>query len=361
MKRLFPTLLLLLFGFYALAQDGPYVIYNANNVEVVSFNKKLKPSSRSYKTRHDVKPLKVVSEKGNYKFHVPLHDSPTPEHQYAMPERILVLSDPHGDITPLVKVLQGAGVIDKNLEWSFGKNQLVVLGDVADRGKDVTAIYWLIYKLEAEALKAGGCVHMLLGNHEVMVAQADLRYVQKKYTKGAEAIDATVDELWDETTELGRWLLSRNLIEQIGDNLFVHAGLSSELVNTGLDIAQINAMVRKSMAMPRAEVKKSPLPALVMGTPGPLWFRGLVNSEKKPQAVSVEEFTKIRAHFGVDRVFVGHTIHPEVTSYYDGKLIAVNVESRHNLKNDLTRAVMITPTDTWAIGTDGRRMEFDKQ
>lgn len=45
----------------------------------------------------------------------------------------------------------------------------MIIGDIFDRGKDVPQIFWLFYKLEEEAAKAGGHVSFILGNHEPMV------------------------------------------------------------------------------------------------------------------------------------------------------------------------------------------------
>ena len=65
-------------------------------------------------------------------------------------------------------------MIDADYNWIFGTNQLVIIGDVFDRGVDVLPIYWLIYKLEKEAEDAGGKVTFLIGNHETMVLGNDL-------------------------------------------------------------------------------------------------------------------------------------------------------------------------------------------
>ena len=47
------------------------------------------------------------------------------------------MSDPHGRLDCVISLLQGNGVIDKNYNWSFGSNHLMVIGDIFDRGKDV--------------------------------------------------------------------------------------------------------------------------------------------------------------------------------------------------------------------------------
>ena len=71
-------------------------------------------------------------------------------------------------------------VIDTDLTWSFGDGHLVIVGDVFDRGPNVTECLWLIYRLEQEASAAGGAVHFLLGNHELMVMRGDLRYLNER-------------------------------------------------------------------------------------------------------------------------------------------------------------------------------------
>ena len=71
------------------------------------------------------------------------------------------MSDPHGRLDCVVSLLQGNGIIDENLNWNYDSNHLMILGDIFDRGDDVTQILWLIYKLEQEAAQAGGCVSFL--------------------------------------------------------------------------------------------------------------------------------------------------------------------------------------------------------
>ena len=67
----------------------------------------------------------------------------------------LVLSDLHGELDAFVAILKGNGVVDDNLNWIYGTNQLVFIGDIFDRGRDDNGIAWLVYKLEKEAEDAG--------------------------------------------------------------------------------------------------------------------------------------------------------------------------------------------------------------
>jgi hypothetical protein len=90
---------------------------------------------------------------------------------------LFVLADTHGEFEIAVELLTRQKIIDSRLRWSFGKGHLAVLGDVFDRGPNHTEILWLLYELEAQAARAGGAVHVMLGIHESMALGGDERYL----------------------------------------------------------------------------------------------------------------------------------------------------------------------------------------
>ena len=77
--------------------------------------------------------------------------------------RIVAVGDVHGDYNQFVKILEGAGLIDDQLNWTGGKTHLVQIGDVLDRGPDSRAVMNLLISLEQQASISGGYVHCLLG------------------------------------------------------------------------------------------------------------------------------------------------------------------------------------------------------
>lgn len=118
---------------------------------------------------------------------------------------LFVVADTHGEYEILVQLLQNQGVIDGNLQWSFGSGHLVVLGDILDRGDRQTEILWLFYALEAAAEAASGGVHVLLGNHETHGwLGGDTRGLNPKYLHVAKVlgVDSYAD-LFGEDTVLG--------------------------------------------------------------------------------------------------------------------------------------------------------------
>jgi len=84
------------------------------------------------------------------------------------------MSDVHGQYNAARELLLNAEVIDENNRWVCGEGHLVIVGDIFDRGPDVTPTLWLIHNLQQEAERAGGRVHFLLGNHETMILGNDV-------------------------------------------------------------------------------------------------------------------------------------------------------------------------------------------
>ena len=280
---LFVSLLCLVTVAGAQTSDGPYILYQEDGtVRMVSVT----PEGRLVDTLLASLPgdygFTVVSSDQEHRFDVSLHPVERPDWKTEQPDRIFVTSDPHGNLDCFISLLQGNGVIDADCHWSFGTDQLVVIGDVFDRGNDAVQILWLIYQLEAEAAKAGGRVDYLLGNHEPMVLMNDLRYARPKYTGLADTLGMKYADLLSPSSELGRWLSVRNTMQVSGRCLFVHAGLSSDFYRQNLDIPFVNEQVSAGLYKTKAERKEaSPMIYFLMGSSGPLWYRGMVRDAEK--------------------------------------------------------------------------------
>ncbi len=240
---------------------------------------------------------------------------------------ILVIADTHGEYEILAQMLMGQKVIDASLQWRFGRGHLVVLGDVFDRGPNHLEILWLLYELEAQAAKAGGGVHLVLGNHETMVMRGDLRYLNAKYVESARVLGVgSYSELFNTRTVLGQWLRSRPVIMKVNDLLCLHGGISRALLDLKLTLADINGTVRSALSGTLGEDAAAAERAeFLMATLGPLWYRGYFAEHSDYTGATTEDVNITLAHFGVTRILVGHTIVPTITPLYDGKVIAVQV------------------------------------
>jgi hypothetical protein len=194
----------------------------------------------------------------------------------------------------------------------------VIVGDIFDRGEKVTEILWFIYDLEKQALEQGGMVHYLLGNHEYMVMQNDLRYINEKYQTSAALLGTTYQELFNDQTVLGRWLRSKNTIVLIDDNLFVHGGISAEFVRSEFNPTYVNNLMRKSIDKPKD--KLDPLvKELYFGYYGPIWYRGYFEDN-----LAESRIDSILMATDVKHIVVGHTSQERVEQLYHNKIFAVD-------------------------------------
>jgi len=195
---------------------------------------------------------------------------------YSDVEKIVAIGDVHGAYDALLSTLQHADVIDGDLAWSGGATHLVFTGDVLDRGPKSRLVMDFIMRLEDEAPLAGGRVHFLLGNHEVMNLIGDLRYVSgAEYLAFLDLESAEERELsyqrfrlgepensdefmvqWEFDQQAppgyfahrrafrqdgiyGNWLLDKPLMIVINDTLFVHGGVPFLIANHGLAGANV--------------------------------------------------------------------------------------------------------------------------
>jgi len=87
--------------------------------------------------------VQMPSSKKAFQFQLTQELQP-PKTVYSPPEKILVISDIEGDFSYIRDILQCQGVINKQCSWTYGKGHLVIIGDVFDRGNDVTECLWFI-------------------------------------------------------------------------------------------------------------------------------------------------------------------------------------------------------------------------
>lgn len=184
-------------------------------------------------------------------------------------ERIVAVGDLHGSYRSFASLLRGMGLVDDDLGWSGGRTHLVLNGDLLDRGSGERPLLDLLRRLEAQALEAGGGVHVVLGNHEVMNLVRDFRYVSREgfaafadlelaedreaalklFASRVEGDEAATRAAFDEryppgyfgrvraftaSGPYGRWLLDKPFAIKIDGNLFVHGGLTEEIARLGL-------------------------------------------------------------------------------------------------------------------------------
>jgi hypothetical protein len=248
-------------------------------------------------------------------------------------DKIFAISDIEGNFFEFVNSLKNNKIIDEDYNWSFGDGHLVLVGDFVDRGKYVTQVLWLIYKLEQEAQAAGGKVHYLLGNHEEMNLLDDYRFVDLRYKILAYKLGTELDAFYTDQTEFGAWLRTKNVVEKIGMNLFVHAGISDQLLKKNYSIQRINRIARSALSDPQDRINSDA--SLILFDYGVLWYRGFVTEEKDYAKISANSVDKIMEAYNVDRFIVGHTIVSDISTDYEGKIIRLDVDHYKNIASGI--------------------------
>ena len=252
---------------------------------------------------------------------------PTEKSTYPLPQKMLVFSDIEGNMPALVSLLKKAGVINNNYEWIYGKGRIVFAGDMFDRGTQVIECLWLIYKLEAESAAAGGKIHFILGNHDVMNLINDLRYVDDKYFISSELMQENISNIHDATSELGRWLRSKNVIEKIGPYIFLHGGVSPTIANLGLSYTQMNDLARQKIANAPCTGN-----CATINSGGLYWYRGISQN-----LITQQEMDTILLNLDGYKTFMGHTIVADsITSLYNNKAYMVDIHHESTFNTDGT-------------------------
>lgn len=324
------------------------------------------------------------------------------------PSRIVAIGDVHGAADNLVQILQAAGLIDAAQRWSGGTARLIQNGDFTDRGQDVRKVIDLLMRLEGEAKRAGGRVDVLFGNHEGMNVLHDLRDVSadayatfadtrsedrrrrawETHDRIARRAGVTLNrdtwmvahppgyveylQAFGPTGRYGRWIRERKAILQVGDTIFMHAGLVpdstppleeinraieksvrdwdslvdalerqtlaapfftlQEIVNAAqVEIGRISIALKKqdqledyvtreyvALLQQMPELPKSPL----IAADGPLWYRGLAQlpEDNSPQIEA------LLARYGAKRFVIAHTpqLPGRIASRFGGRVIVID-------------------------------------
>lgn len=307
--------------------DGPYVLYRNDSILVKyiydSSGKDIGKTEEYLLAQKNSIVLHVNTDEPGKTFSVSLKPKLSKEKsEYRKASRLFILSDIEGNFAAFRKLLQAGGVINENFDWTFGNGELVLIGDFFDRGTHVTEVLWLIYSLEEKAKAAGGYVHYVLGNHEIMNMSSDLRYLNPKYLKTVTASKEQYTTLYGDSSEIGRWLRTKNIMERVGDMLFLHAGFSSEMNAAGLTISKINELARPFYAdttfnYPYIETD------LIMGDKGPFWYRGYYMGNKIATDAQIDSTLNL---YYVKHIVTGHSIVADTVSVLrDGKLFDTDV------------------------------------
>jgi hypothetical protein len=334
--------------------DGPFVFYRDDKVvvkQITEVDQQLLFTNKVFESKSGGLRLSCRADQTADQFSFDVLGKFEPEQDvYAQPEKMLVISDIEGNFLTFKMLLLGAGVLDKDFNWKFGKGHLVLLGDFMDRGLDVNAVLWLAYKMDQEAKREGGKVHFILGNHEVMNLTGDTRYVRNKYFENARIIKENYKNWYKGNTEIGRWLRSKNAVERIGDRVFCHGGISPQVAYSGLTITDLNEKTRHQINGHGTLASERSASVAVSETYGPYWYRGLVRNE-----VAEHEMKTIMGWCQASQIVVGHTLVNDISLMYGGRVIAMDLMHETNAIEGFALALWIDQKGTFVINHEGKK------
>lgn len=362
--------------------------------------------------------------------------------------RVVAIGDVHGDGDAFAGILEAAGLVDAGRHWAGGRTRFVQTGDVFDRGPKVRDALDLLMRLEPEAEKAGGRVDALLGNHECMNLIREFRDVspaafasfatpqseQRRqrafddYTKLMAARKKRLGKLPGPQPQprdewmtahpagffeyvdalapkgaYGKWLRGHKVVVQIGDTIFMHAGIDPSVAPATLEaidtraardikvwddatdaaakagvilpfftlqesLEAMQAEVRRIAAAlkaqedPGAEVTREYVDrlqaALTIGDSsllvanGPLWFRGFATwtDQDRPQVDA------LLAKYRAARFVTGHNVMPtfRITPRFDGRIVLIDTGMLSSFFKGRGSAFELADGKATAIYTDSR-------
>ncbi len=255
------------------------------------------------------------------------------------PPRVVAVGDIQGDLAALASILDDRRLIDREGRWTGERSHLVLNGDLVGDNHDSRLLMDFVIRLEREAQTAGGAVHALLGNHDILAlirngrrrGQADRRLFRRHPVTGAPT--AAYQDAFRGHTAYAKWLRRRNAIVKIGETLFAHAGVNRWLMHH--HPRRVNATVRAwirywqgigdepdcrslwTVGHFESDPGGSPPGDAVFNArdTGPLWTRAFkpvtgrknkYTGEKRPNAPENEQLREILGRYGAQRLVIGH-------------------------------------------------------
>ena len=292
-------------------------------------------------------------------------DSGTPStayHPTFLPaaEKVVAIGDIHGDIEKAKKAFRLAQLVDDSGRWIGGTAVAVQVGDILDRGDNEVQIFHWLENIRRQAARAGGALHVLLGNHETMNVAAQFRYATpggvddfRRWawaqaagyamrsmcdTKACSSAAATSAKMHLAASRMRdararyeglkpggdfsrKFLADKPVVLVLGSTVFVHGGLLPHHAASGIE--RINKETQDWVGGSRGGIQDKP--AFLSGREAVVWARDYSheNEEYCDCTALRETLSKIP---GAKRMVVGHTIQQRgINSACDDMVFRVDV------------------------------------
>lgn len=230
--------------------------------------------------------------------------------------RIIAIGDVHGDLGRLTYLMKSLHLINEKFQWiAEPKNTWVIqLGDQVDSKMrsgesgnwettaDVQVVFFM-RNIDREAMRHGGRVISLLGNHELMNSLGDTSYVSTKSMNMLGGYSNRV-ATFAPGGYMAKILAERPVIVQIGSFVFCHAGLLPHHLN---HFTKINLIMRKYLLKIQLnESEQRIFHELFVDNEGILWTRALLTEDYRNNILP-----QVLAQIGSRVMIVGHNVMPD--------------------------------------------------
>jgi hypothetical protein len=245
---------------------------------------------------------------------------------------VVAIGDLHGDLDATRRAFRLAGAIDDKDKWIGGKLVVVQTGDLVDRGDDDRAILDLTERLKNEATAAGGELVELVGNHEIMNAELDFRYVTRGSYTSFGNVSPKDEHMAEATMQLdqqsrgraaaflpggpyAKLLANRPVVARVGDSIFVHGGVLPKWVG---ELDAINDGARAWLLGDKSSMHKG-----LKAEDGPLWSRMYSAAPSKEDCDKLDEALRM---LNAKRMVMGHTVQkPSISPACNDKAWRIDV------------------------------------
>lgn len=313
-----------------LVTDGPYAFVKGDDALTAYWLCQGKVVNKNYSVNMLANsPLVINACQKSAKIHS-LTSLETNVLEYSGDFNVAALSDFHGQYDLMIELLTNNHIIDKDKNWVFADGHFVITGDIFDRGDKVTEILWFLYDLERQAERAGGKIHLTLGNHEVMILNGDLRYLHLKYREVANQLNKPFEQLFRKNSILGDWLRSKPVLVKVNNMLFAHGGFHPSLAIDNHSLEEINSVFKTNLVKDELAQPRHGWGEYLHRSKGPIWYRGYFAEERgkdsrgKDKGATSAEIDMLLKHFDVKHLIVGHTSQLKIETRYQGRVIAVD-------------------------------------
>lgn len=271
-------------------------------------------------------------------------------------KRIIAIGDIHGDLELAIESFKIAKLIDDKLNWIAEPKDTVVVqvGDQIDSCRPIPLMYDchnekqnndkredikvlnFFDDMNTKALKKGGAVYSLIGNHEIMNSEGLMDYVsydnyhefeyktENKIYKGPKGRE----NAFKPGGPLADYIAcTRISILVIGSSLFVHAGvlpaLATDLKYLNIDnedkLRYLNGIVRKWLLHKLKRADKKVFKNIIDNMKiSPFWTRiyGEIPSNINSNYAACDELNEALKVFKIGNLVIGHT--PQMTEINNG-------------------------------------------